>query len=144
MSVHTVYISYRKRQRYTADQVSERMTALGLSLAEPGDAEFTDGGVKLEMLALSDAEKYDDIATLVKGEYRPDVMIAWAKLAASLALSVTITDYSGFKIRALKPEGERYERALAVLKSREMTARRDAAIISLLADDGIKPEDPDE
>ncbi len=137
------YISYKKRQRYTADQVNRRMEGMGLSTVEPADSEFLPEVVDGAMEELSDGEKYNDIATLVKGEYTPDVLIAWARLAQALKLSVSLTDYSGHKIRMLKPEDERRASALRNLRSRAMTARRDSAITALLADDGIKPEDDD-
>ncbi len=137
------YISYKKRQRYTADQVNRRMEGMGLSTVEPADSEFLPEVVDGAMEELSDSEKYNDIATLVKGEYSPDVLIAWARLAQALKLSVTLTDYNGDKIRMLKPGDERRASALRNLRSRAMTARRDSAITALLADDGIKPEDDD-
>ena len=65
--------------------------------------------------ALSDYERYADVATLYSGEYEPETLEAFAKLARTLKLPVS-TRYGNLTIRREKPHAERREIALRELQ----------------------------
>jgi hypothetical protein len=129
------HITYSQRTKYADDVVTKRMTKLGIPTDVVTDDQFTNGQVSEEMEALSDYAKYADAATLAEGDYSPDQIIAFAKLASAMGAMVTVANYQGLKVRNLKAEDARRASALANLRDKLTNERRDAAIRTLLEED---------
>ena len=76
---------------------------------------FSDEQIAKAISELSSYNKYKDIATLTAGDYNPEVIEAFAKLARALKSAIR-SEYGNLKVVQELPYADQLKSALATLK----------------------------